>query len=54
MKFYPWIEQINGLQLPNSPKFQASLVVDMHPSAWRRCADARVAYSYQGSQYGQI
>ncbi len=54
-KFYPWIEQINGLQLPNSPKFQTSVVVGYAidlPNG--DVLTPRVAYSYQGVQYGQI
>ncbi|MDB6012223.1 MAG: hypothetical protein JWL65_4473 [Gammaproteobacteria bacterium] len=54
-KFYPWIEQINGLQLPNSPTFQASVAVGYAINLpGGDILTPRVAYSYQGAQYGQI
>lgn len=54
-KFYPWLEKVNGLQLPNSPKFQYNVAVGYEFNfANGDLLTPRVDYSYQGTQYAQI
>ncbi len=54
-KFYPWLEKVNGLQLPNSPKFQYNVAVGYELNlANGDLLTPRVDYSYQGTQYAQI
>jgi len=54
-KFYPWLEKVNGLQLPNSPKFQYNVAVGYDINlANGDVLTPRVDYSYQGTQYAQI
>jgi iron complex outermembrane receptor protein len=53
--FYPWLEKVNGLQLPNSPKFQYNLAVGYDFTLGNNdVLTPRVDYSYQGTQYAQI
>ena len=54
-KFYPWLEHVNGLQLPNSPKFQFNVAVGYDFNLTNGdVLTPRVDYSYQGAQYAQI
>lgn len=54
-KFYPWLENVNALQLPNSPTFQGNLSIGYR---WALGAEQtlspRLDLSFQGVQYGQI
>ena len=53
--FYPWLEKVNGLQLPNSPKFQYNVAIGYDLKlANGDVLTPRVDYSYQGAQYAQI
>ena len=54
-KFYPWLENVSGLQLPNSPKFQFNVAVgyEFHVGSGD-VLTPRLDYSYQGKQYSQI
>ncbi len=54
-KFYPWLESVSDLQLPNSPKFQFNVAVgyDFHVGNGD-VLTPRIDYSYQGTQYSQI
>jgi iron complex outermembrane recepter protein len=54
-RLYPWLEDVNGIQLPNSPNFQGnvSLAYDwLLPDG--DLLIPRIDFSYEGRQYGQI
>ena len=54
-RFFPWLENVQGLQLPNSPQFQGILSLGYRfriPGAG--ILVPRLDLSYQGRQYSQV
>jgi iron complex outermembrane receptor protein len=53
-RFYPWLENVTGLQLPNSPVFQGNLALGYRWTLRGATLTPRLNLSYQGTQYSQI
>ena len=53
-QFFPFLENINGVQLPNSPQFQGDLSVAYNIPLGESTLTPRLDYYYQDKQYAAV